>query len=69
MMDAAGLPERDLLRTRFEDVDSLPNNFVVGPYASFEVSAVPLPGTLWLFGSVLVGFGFIHRNRKTQEIH
>lgn len=34
------------------------------PYASFEVSAVPVPAAVWLFGSGLLGLAGIARRKK-----
>jgi len=36
---------------------------------TLNTSAVPLPSAIWLFGSALVGLGFLSRRRRNQRVN
>jgi hypothetical protein len=36
---------------------------------TLNTSAVPLPSAIWLFGSALVGLGFLSRRRLNQRVN
>lgn len=61
----AGDLDPDLATDGFNTFDyAEDNDNVWNPYASFAVSAVPVPAAVWLFGSGLIGLIGVARRKK-----